>query len=189
MLVTLRLKSIRMSLVLKAFGSRKASWHHVTKWSMTGPCEFSSLFCKLTITVSSENFTKCLFSVTERQSLVYRMWKRGKEHTPAVSQLMWGSSQRDGHLLSLTGIYLWGSLISSPQSSLNWCKSFSTSRWGWMVLKADEKSTNSSLACFLLPSRWLRMRLSTVTVASWTPLLSLYANCSGSRRFVTDSSS
>ncbi len=34
------------------------------------------------------------------------------------------------------------------------------------------------------------MRLSTVTVASWTSLLSLYANCSGSRRqFVLDVSS
>ncbi len=34
------------------------------------------------------------------------------------------------------------------------------------------------------------MRSSTVTVASWTPLLSLYANCSGSRRqFVLDVSS
>ncbi len=51
-LVPLCLKSIRMSLVLKGFSSRKVSWHHVTKWSMTGLCEVSSLFSKLTITVS-----------------------------------------------------------------------------------------------------------------------------------------
>lgn len=50
-------------------------------------------------------------------------------------------------------------------------------------MKADEKSTNSVLTWVLVPSRCLRMRLRRVMVASWTPLLVLYANCRGSSRW------
>ena len=39
----------------------------------------------------------------------------------------------------------------------------------WTVLKAEEKSTNTILACVLLPSRCLSIRLSGVAVASVLP--------------------
>ena len=53
-LMTLRLKSIHMSLVLEALSSRESSWHHVAKCLITGLCEASSLFSKLTITIISK---------------------------------------------------------------------------------------------------------------------------------------
>ena len=51
-------------------------------------------------------------------------------------------------------------------------------------MKADEKSTNIVLTCVLEPSRCLRIRFNRVMVASWTPLLVLYANCRGSSRWL-----
>ena len=66
-------------------------------------------------------------------------------------------------------------------SKLNKFISLSTSRCGWMVLKADEKSINNSLACVLSASRCFKIKCKSVFNASSTPLLGLYANCSGSK--------
>ena len=56
---------------------------------------------------------------------------------------------------------------------LNCSKSRLARMCGWIVLKADEKSTKRSRAWDPLPSRCLKSKWSKVTVASSTPLCGL----------------
>lgn len=153
------LKSIHMSLVFVTLSWRNAL-HHTTKSSITGPWLFSSACKRLTISCGLQ------------QSSVYRIQSKG-ERTQHWGDPVGEDISSDIHPFTVT---LWVLLVkksrirpkilkSKPKLLIN----LSIRMWGWIVLIADEKSTNSSLACFLLPSRCLKTRLSRVVVAHAQP--------------------
>ncbi len=137
------------------------------------------------MTVSSANLTVWWLSDSLRQSFVHMIYKGGERTQP------WGEPadvidcvEKCSLTVTLRALLVGKSKIQPTMLKSNTKRSvsFFTSRWGCMVLNTDEKSTNNSLACFLLPSKCLYMKLRRVTLASCTPLLMPYANSRGSRR-------
>ena len=99
------------------------------------------------MTESSANLKTCLPSYCERHSFVYKTKRRGERTHP------WGEPVEDKRLPDKTPLTLtlWDledkkstSQAISPGLILCVFESLSAKMWGWIQLKADEKSINSS---------------------------------------------
>ena len=144
-----RRKSIIISFVLDTLSSRLFSEHQPTNRSTSPRYTLSSSFeMSPSTVVSSENLITTTDESEETQSLVNKVNKRGERTHP------WGvpvfkMAHRENILLILT---TWGRHKRKSRSQWQmegWtfmCNNLSNSLWGMMVLKAELKSINKTLA-------------------------------------------
>ena len=161
-----------MSFVLTTFSWRWDASHHSTKSFTTGPWPVSLSWSRLTITESSAYLIIVLFSHLLWHIFVYRMKSRGESTHPCGEPVDEQTfSERLPFTLTLCVLFV-NKLRIQPTRLLlrsNCSSSLVVKIWGWIVLKAEEKSINKSLAWEPLLSKCLKSKFSKVTVASSTP--------------------
>ena len=136
----------------------------------------------------SANFMRVSKALVDTTSLVYTENKIGKRTHPCGAPVFTISSSDLVPLrLTLCGWLHRSCLIQrtrvwlAPRS-----KSLLIRKWGWIVLKANEKSMNVTHTYDPDLSRWLAVRFMRIRHTSSTPLLALWANYRGSMRSATE---
>ena len=139
------LKSMSMSFVLTTFSWRWDASHHSTKSMTTGPWPISLSWSRLTITESSAYLIIVLFSHLLWHIFVYRMKSRGESTHPCGEPVDEQTfSERLPFTLTLCVLFV-NKLRIQPTRLLlrsNCSSSLVVKIWGWIVLKAEEKSIN-----------------------------------------------